>query len=139
MSDIIEAIKDVVNPKRREQATAETYDAHKRGPYPDRASAGASQPEVAPPAEAQNPGRAEQSDLSSTAARTDSSRSPKLASSAGYNAPLGTYGPHKSRVANAADPRVDSDRDGHPSHGLSDYGAAAAKPVHKQGGKYGLS
>ncbi|KAK4121046.1 hypothetical protein N657DRAFT_601806 [Parathielavia appendiculata] len=29
-----------------------------------------------------------------------------------HGAPAGTYGPHSSRVANAADPRVDSDRDG---------------------------
>jgi hypothetical protein len=29
-----------------------------------------------------------------------------------HGAPAGTYGPHGSRVANAADPRVDSDRDG---------------------------
>lgn len=33
--------------------------------------------------------------------------------SGGAGAPEGTYGPHGSRVANAADPRVDSDRDGH--------------------------
>lgn len=29
----------------------------------------------------------------------------------GFNDPTGTHGPHGSRVANAADPRVDSDRD----------------------------
>lgn len=29
-----------------------------------------------------------------------------------HSAPEGTHGPHSSRVANAADPRVDSDRDG---------------------------
>jgi hypothetical protein len=29
-----------------------------------------------------------------------------------HGASAGTYGPHGSRVANAADPRVDSDRDG---------------------------
>ncbi|PHH64137.1 hypothetical protein CDD81_5012 [Ophiocordyceps australis] len=29
-----------------------------------------------------------------------------------HGAPEGTYGPHESRAANAADPRVDSDRDG---------------------------
>jgi hypothetical protein len=29
----------------------------------------------------------------------------------GYNDPEGTHGPHSSRLANAADPRVDSDRD----------------------------
>jgi len=37
------------------------------------------------------------------------------AGSAGYGtrgAPEGTYGPHSSRMANALDPRVDSDRDG---------------------------
>lgn len=35
-----------------------------------------------------------------------------LMSGGGSGAPEGTYGPHGSRVANAADPRVDSDRDG---------------------------
>ncbi|VBB75022.1 Putative protein of unknown function [Podospora comata] len=29
-----------------------------------------------------------------------------------HGAPAGTHGPHNSRIANAADPRVDSDRDG---------------------------
>ncbi|KAK4244612.1 hypothetical protein C7999DRAFT_35039 [Corynascus novoguineensis] len=29
-----------------------------------------------------------------------------------HGAPAGTHGPHSSRIANAADPRVDSDRDG---------------------------
>lgn len=116
MSDILEALKDAVNPKRREQATTETYDPKTRGPYADRAAAGNSQPQVAPPAEAQDPGRAEQTDLSSTTAgqpTTGPSRSPK--------------------------PLVDSDRDGRPSHGSSDVGPAAAKPVHKEGNTYGLS
>jgi len=149
MSDILEALKDAVNPKRREQATTETYDPKTRGPYADPSAAGDGQPEVAPPSEAQDPGRAEQTDLSSSITTTTTraghppttgpSRSPKRASNAGYDAPEGTYGPHKSRVANALDPRVDSDRDGRPSHGLSDVGPAAAKPVHKEGGKYGLS
>jgi len=51
-------------------------------------------------------------------------------------APEGTYGPHSSRVANAADPRVDSDRDdshnigrtaGHGEYGIStgDYAYGA--------------
>ncbi|KAK4236788.1 hypothetical protein C8A03DRAFT_45245 [Achaetomium macrosporum] len=160
MSDIIENIKDALNPKRREEATVPEYDAQKRGPY----TASEGQPEqVAPP-------RAEQTDLSSAGAgaghtqhsgslfsqnlnaaeesqsqssrtATAPDRSPKLASNTGFNAPEGTYGPHKSRVANALDPRVDSDRDGKPSHGVSGYGEAAAqKPVHKEGGvKYGLS
>jgi hypothetical protein len=148
MSEILEALKDAVNPKRREQATTETYDPKTRGPYADPAAAGDGQPEVSPPAaEAQDPGRAEQTDLSSTTTvagkqqptTTGPSRSPKRASDAGYGAPEGTYGPHRSRVANALDPRVDSDRDGRPSHGLSDVGPAAAKPVHREGGKYGLS
>jgi len=36
----------------------------------------------------------------------------------GYDAPEGTYGQHNSRLANAADPRIDSDRDhrGAPGH-----------------------
>lgn len=144
MSDILEALKDAVNPKRREQATTETYDPKTRGPYADPAAAGDGQPEVAPPAEARDPGRAEQTDLSTTATAgqhptTGPDRSPKRASNTGYDAPEGTYGPHASRVANVLDPRVDSDRDGRPSHGLSDVGSAAAKPVHKEGGKYGLS
>lgn len=41
----------------------------------------------------------------------------------GYNDPEGTHGPHGSRVANAADPRIDSDRDhrGAPGAGFGDY------------------
>lgn len=150
MSDIAEAIKDAINPSRREQATTETYDASKRGPYAD------GQPESRAPSEAQHPARAEQGNLagggrtvtshaantsgeSNMRTRTAPDRSPTLASGAGLDAPEGTYGPHKSRVANALDPRVDSDRDARPSHGLSDYDGVAAKPVHKEGGKYGLS
>lgn len=44
----------------------------------------------------------------------------------GYNDPAGTHGPHGSRVANAADPRFDSDRDhrGAPgSAGTAHYGS----------------
>ncbi|KAL2173299.1 uncharacterized protein P884DRAFT_252169 [Thermothelomyces heterothallicus CBS 202.75] len=48
MSDLFEAIKDALNPKRREQATAETYDPHTRGPYPDRPPAGGSQAQPEP-------------------------------------------------------------------------------------------
>jgi hypothetical protein len=160
MSDILEAIKDAINPKRREQATVETYDAHKRGPYRDQPPTGDGQPGLSPLTEARNPATAEQSDLSTTAAAQRSgsltsqtlntaeqsaqtaagpSQSPKAATSAGYGAPEGTYGRHRSRIANALDPRVDSDRNGNPSHGLSDYGGAANKPVHKEGVKYGLS
>ncbi|KAH8911927.1 hypothetical protein BR93DRAFT_33822 [Coniochaeta sp. PMI_546] len=53
-------------------------------------------------------------------------------------APEGTYGPHSSRVANAADPRVDSDRDG--SHnagartaGHGEYGSSTGGYVHGTG------
>ena len=42
----------------------------------------------------------------------------------GYNDPTGTHGPHGSRVANAADPRVDSDRDHRGAHaGVGGIGA----------------
>lgn len=101
MSDILEAIKDVINPKRREQATVETYDPHTRGPYPDRSSAENSQPQVSPPTEAQDAVRAERNELGSASDR------------------------HRSRVGSG--------------DGLIDYGEATAKPVHKEGGKYGLS
>ncbi|TDZ38422.1 hypothetical protein CTRI78_v010824 [Colletotrichum trifolii] len=39
----------------------------------------------------------------------------------GYDDPAGTHGPHGNRLANQADPRVDSDRDhrGAPGHGLT--------------------
>lgn len=44
----------------------------------------------------------------------------------GYNDPEGTHGPHSSRVANAVDPRVDSDRDhrGAPVAGATGAGTA---------------
>ncbi|KAL2182205.1 hypothetical protein L209DRAFT_746737 [Thermothelomyces heterothallicus CBS 203.75] len=116
MSDLFEAIKDALNPKRREQATAETYDPHTRGPYPDRPPAGGSQaqPEPRPrpraASAAQREGAQGAGSSGSTAAGEESSgQGPKPAS--------GTYGPHKSRVAGALDPRVDSDRDRTASHG----------------------
>jgi hypothetical protein len=129
MSDIIEAMKDAVNPKRREQATVETYDAQKRGPYADRRSTGDNQLEVAPPKnEAQNPRRAEQSDLSNAAA----------SQSSGFTVGQ-TLNTTELRQSHAMDPRLEPNREDKSSHGLSDYGEAAVKPLHKEGGKYGLS
>ncbi|KAK0728716.1 hypothetical protein B0T26DRAFT_637976 [Lasiosphaeria miniovina] len=49
-----------------------------------------------------------------------------------HSAPEGTQGPHNSRVANAADPRVDSDRDGSRNMGAArtaghgEFGSSAA-------------
>ncbi|KAK4228630.1 hypothetical protein QBC38DRAFT_147979 [Podospora fimiseda] len=69
MSDIIESLKDVVNPSRHEEATHETYNPHTRGPYPDREPTSQkpeNQPSLALPVEneAENPARAEQTNLS---------------------------------------------------------------------------
>ncbi|KAK5652436.1 hypothetical protein OQA88_10480 [Cercophora sp. LCS_1] len=44
-----------------------------------------------------------------------------------HGAPEGSHGPHNSRVANAADPRVDSDRDG--SHNISGTTGRTANPL----------
>jgi hypothetical protein len=49
MSDIVESLKDVIIPSRREQATGPTYDPKARGPFPDPAHAGDGQPELVPP------------------------------------------------------------------------------------------
>ncbi|KAK4187730.1 hypothetical protein QBC35DRAFT_409928 [Podospora australis] len=71
MSDIIENLKDAINPARRESATTETYDPHTRGPYPDGKPTSEGDPgTLAPPkkTEAQDPKRAEQADLSTPAA-----------------------------------------------------------------------
>ena len=46
-------------------------------------------------------------------------------------APEGTYGPHSSRMANAVDPRVDSDRDG---RGAMQHGAGGGYQQHGMGG-----
>ncbi|KAK3998241.1 hypothetical protein QBC44DRAFT_363769 [Cladorrhinum sp. PSN332] len=69
MSDIVEALKDVVDPSRRDAATHETYDPHTRGPYPDREPTSEkpeNQPSLSPPLkkEAEDPARAEQTNLS---------------------------------------------------------------------------
>ncbi|KAK4168364.1 hypothetical protein QBC43DRAFT_297002 [Cladorrhinum sp. PSN259] len=67
MSDIVESLKDVVDPSRRDAATHETYDPHTRGPYPDReptSEKAENKPSLAPPKEAEDPARAEQSNLS---------------------------------------------------------------------------
>ncbi|KAK3315717.1 hypothetical protein B0H66DRAFT_559592 [Apodospora peruviana] len=58
---------------------------------------------------------------------TEPNKSPKMATNKGFNAPEGTYGPHSSRIANALDPRVDSDLDGHPKSGLHDFGGVAKR------------
>jgi len=42
------------------------------------------------------------------------------------NPPEGTFGPHSTRLANAADPRVDSDRDGRAASAHS----STAAPTH---------
>jgi hypothetical protein len=55
--------------------------------------------------------------------------------------PEGTYGPHSSRIANALDPRVDSDRDhrGHPAAGTTTgLGGATAAGTHDTTG-FGLT
>ena len=46
--------------------------------------------------------------------------------SSGTGVPEGTYGPHSSRVANALDPRVDSDRDRHVGPGATHAPGAGA-------------
>jgi hypothetical protein len=48
-----------------------------------------------------------------------------------HGAPAGTYGPHGSRVANAADPRVDSDRDGRGAIGTGPGPAPNTAGPHK--------
>ncbi|KAB5559578.1 hypothetical protein GE09DRAFT_1113447 [Coniochaeta sp. 2T2.1] len=51
------------------------------------------------------------------------------AGTTGYNDPEGTHGPHSSRLANAVDPRVDSDVDHRraPQTGTTGYGAPASQ------------
>lgn len=48
-----------------------------------------------------------------------------------HGAPAGTYGPHSSRMANAADPRVDSDRDGRSAIGTGPGPAPNTAGPHK--------
>ncbi|KAK5657915.1 hypothetical protein OQA88_2464 [Cercophora sp. LCS_1] len=116
MSDVLENLKDAINPHRRENATAPTYDASKRGAYAD--APAKSEPELALPADSKTQD-------SSKMIAPDSST--KAATNANFNAPERTYGPHDSKIANALDPRVDSDRDGRPKHGGSALGRAAKR------------
>jgi len=125
MSDIIENLKDAVNPSRREKGTAPDYDPRTRGAYTE---APTEQPQLAPPRDGK-PAAENNAAESNHTKMTAPDSSPKLATNANFNASQGTYGPHKSRIANALDPRVDSDRDGHPTHGVSGYGGASSKPV----------
>lgn len=130
MSDIVEALKDAVNPSRREQATGETYDASKRGPYADQGTVGDGQPELSPPSsEAHHPGRAEQTDLSGGSTTSQAANTSGQSSTKGtQTAHEGTCGRRRSSAAaSAVDPRGD------------DYGGAISKPLHTEGGKYGLS
>jgi hypothetical protein len=48
-----------------------------------------------------------------------------------HGAPAGTYGPHSGRMANAADPRVDSDRDGRGAIGTGPGPASNTAGPHK--------
>lgn len=65
MSEIVDSLKDLVDPSRRESATAPSYDPNTRGPYPDRKPASEHE-QLAPPVtkESEDPARAEQTDLS---------------------------------------------------------------------------
>jgi hypothetical protein len=118
MSDILANLKDAVNSKRREKATPPDYDAQKLGAYAD----------TPPSSDTAEPQLLADNENSQASRTTAPNISPKLATDAGFNASKGTYGPHHSRLANALDPRVDSDRDGRPSHGVSGYDGAAAQP-----------
>lgn len=82
MADIIDSLKDAVNPARRESATAATYDPHTRGPYPDRKPTSEGEPgTLAPPQkpESQDPKRGEQVDLSATTAAATTEDVSKIA------------------------------------------------------------
>ncbi|ETS81347.1 hypothetical protein PFICI_06349 [Pestalotiopsis fici W106-1] len=54
-----------------------------------------------------------------------------------HEAPQGSHGPHNSRVANTADPRVDSDRD-HRANPTTHYGEGAAARPHEGVGSTGF-
>lgn len=54
-------------------------------------------------------------------------------SAAGHDVPEGSYGPHSSRLANAADPRVDSDRDHRAAPLGAPVGGAPAAGAHTGG------
>ncbi|KAK0707921.1 hypothetical protein B0H67DRAFT_648051 [Lasiosphaeris hirsuta] len=134
MSDIVSNLKDAINPSRREKATPPGYDPQARGAYVDNDSA--TQPQLAPPKDGVDYANAADETATGSAVTgsqdhtmTAPDRSPKLATNTNFNAPRGTYGPHESRLANVLDPRVDSNRDGHPAHGISGYRGAAARPV----------
>ena len=58
MSEIVENLKDAIDPSRREKATVPAYDPQKRGPYAD--STGHGHPEVAVPKAAIDDSTAEQ-------------------------------------------------------------------------------
>jgi len=125
MSEVIENLREAINPKKREEATAPSYDPKVRGPYAD-----------APPGQSQlDHPRGEAPAQPRTETRSDTMTAPdltpKAATDVNFNAPKGTYGPHSSRLANALDLRVDSDRDGSPKHGVSGYGGAAARAEKK--------
>lgn len=124
MSGIISTFKEALNPKARSEATIPTYAPKTRGAYADVPATDineADPPRAAPPTDP----------VSDRHKKTAPDAPAKAATNTGYNAPEGTYGPHGSRIANALDPRVDSDRDGRPKHGVSGLGGAAAKQEEK--------
>ncbi|RMJ03527.1 hypothetical protein CDV36_014951 [Fusarium kuroshium] len=77
---------------------------------------------------------------------SDSTRIGGIGGTTGYSSrdtslPEGTAGPHGSRMANAADPRVDSDRDGSRNMGANPHGTATTghTGTHGIGGTTGYS
>ncbi|EGS20273.1 uncharacterized protein CTHT_0040120 [Thermochaetoides thermophila DSM 1495] len=108
MSDILEAIKDILIPRRRSQATAETYDAQRRGPFADPNLTSQDTQQV----------RAAQATGNQTAER------PQAQSRRGTR-------------TSSVDSTSEYSQPSYPEVG--EYAGTTTKPVHKEGGKYGLS
>lgn len=139
MSELVDAVKDAFSPKRREQATAETYDAGKRGPYPDHGAPRDGQPELAPPSEGPPGGSATGQTLHTTAAGRSGNNASRSSPSSPAPAAESERPPHRASASAGSVPPISAESDGRPAHGEGDYGWAAARPMHKEGGKYGLS
>ncbi|KAL2264898.1 hypothetical protein VTJ83DRAFT_7408 [Remersonia thermophila] len=101
MSNIIQKIENAISGKKASSAPEGTY-----GPHDSRA-ANTLDPRV-------DSDRDNSHTVGSTTGARRTAGHGELGSAGvtgTYGAPEGTYGPHSSRVANAMDPRVDSDRD----------------------------
>jgi len=123
MSNIIHKVKDALHSDKTHEAPEGTH-----GPHSSRA-ANAADPRI----DSDRDHRAAPTTHYGTEG-THARPHEGIGSTGGYNTAEGVHGPHSSRTANAADPRVDSDRDHRAAPGTSTFGSNTHTGTHGTSG-----